>query len=468
MSLSADISDAIREGYWTKPCIKCGNDAHALMNCRGGAIALVGSVWRTIPGNQVRLAEQLHVRLRQEALKEREKKKKGKGYESESTAPVTQDAPINKDPIIPLAALSITTGVVPTADRNVSTSPLHNVRTQVLLQPVETTLPNPAAAPSSKQITSGEPSKARNQIAKIGNAKYPQGKEFSKSTSQVLTNHFEVSWKADTKFYVYEIVDVPAGSKRKTKSIINIAIQAWDFLNTNRSHFATDHLQTIVAWKNLHDSIQCPRASNDPTNLTWVPSPVAYRDRAIDLKFRFVGEMYFECMNDFVNPARTPDDSTLPNFNFEPLVAHFNTMISNSLTNDVHQASSHKFFIKNGYEPLGNSAALCIMRGYDYTIKPAMEKVLLNVNVITSAFHCPITVAKFLEDRTFPENAREKRLKRLRVYVVPDRKPVSDKAEQERVDNINLDQNRIKPSKTSASRLAIEAKRSCTSTSGWR
>jgi eukaryotic translation initiation factor 2C len=67
------------------------------------------------------------------------------------------------------------------------------------------------------------------------------------------------------------------------------------------------------------------------------------------------------------------------------------------------------------------------MRGYDYTVKPAIEKVLLDVNAAISAFFRPITVAEFLADRTtFTANKPGKRIKRLKVYIVPDWKSIQD------------------------------------------
>jgi eukaryotic translation initiation factor 2C len=85
------------------------------------------------------------------------------------------------------------------------------------------------------------------------------------------------------------------------------------------------------------------------------------------------------------------------------------------------------------------------MRGYDYTVKPAIEKVLFDVNAATSAFFRPITVAEFLTDRTtFTANEAEKRIKRLKVYIVPDWKSIQDPKKQKRVDNLNLPQDQIK------------------------
>ncbi|KAF1918495.1 hypothetical protein BDU57DRAFT_538047 [Ampelomyces quisqualis] len=116
-----------------------------------------------------------------------------------------------------------------------------------------------------------------------------------------------------------------------------------------------------------------------------------------------------ERLDEFVTPHRTLNDTKLPGFDFNPLVSCLNDVISKSLSTEVFQTSSHRFYFKNAHESLGNSRSLCVMRGYDYTIKPTMGKVFLNVNIATSAFFQPITAAEFMADRsTFTEHEVEK------------------------------------------------------------
>ncbi|KAI4636318.1 hypothetical protein J4E83_001272 [Alternaria metachromatica] len=326
-----------------------------------------------------------------------------------------------------------------------STTPqLLVIQEQAKSEPVDTALRQANRAPTADQVATGHLHEPTTEKLSIMSAKFPLRKQFAKPTSHVLTNYFEVSWNNNTKFFVYEITDIPAGNKRKTKAVVKTAIQAWDFLRNNQIHFATDHLKFVVAWRDLHTGIQCPRKSTPADEVMWTPTPIADGDRRVQLYFKYHGEMNLDRLQDYVNPRSKPNDSALPDFNFNPLVAYLNTVIAKNLTDEVFQTSSHKFFFKDSHEVLGRSKSLCVMRGYDYTISPAMEKVLLNVNAATSAFYRPITVAEFLKDNTFHQNERERRIKRLRVYITPERLAVTDPEEQIRVDNLNRPQNRIK------------------------
>lgn len=123
-----------------------------------------------------------------------------------------------------------------------------------------------------------------------------------------------------------------------------------------------------------------------------------------------------------------------------------NIIISNNLAEDVVQLQSNKFFVKSGYAPLGSTstAALCTIRGYFYTVKPGMGKLLLNVNAATSAFYTPMTVAEFMRDNTFAPHEREGVLQNLRVYIEYDRKAPKDPKDRERVARLNKPQTRIK------------------------
>ncbi|KAF1849518.1 Piwi-domain-containing protein [Cucurbitaria berberidis CBS 394.84] len=444
MPLSDETKDLIKAGLVTKPCIKCGDGSHPLINCPGGTRALSGSVWKSLKGTEVKEAENEYSKIRRAYVTNLKAKKKA-AKNADSTQATT--VPPATEPIIApegfLSAATVNAGI-PVLHEATETAQLRSIQDQALAEQVETKLGAPTPAPGTSQVLTGHLHQPEATFSQIVDTKFPLRKTLSKPSSQVLTNHFEVSWNDDTTFYVYEIMNIPICNKRKAKSIVETAIQAWDFLNTNEDYFATDYLKTIVAWKNLHENIQCPRTTAREGEVVWAPIPIADGDRRIELSLKFEGSMNLNRLKDFVNPKSKPDDATLPNFNSSPLVTHLNTVISKSLTDDVFQTSSHKFFLKTGYSPLGTSNSLCIMRGYDYTVRPAMEKVLLNVNIATSAFFRPITVAEFLEDRTFAENEREKRIKRLRVYIVPDRQSVKDPDDQKRVDNLNMPQNRIK------------------------
>jgi hypothetical protein len=367
------VQDLIEEGLWDPKRIRCGSGNHPVMNCK--AKSMMDSVWRKLKTlSDQQQADQFLKDIKNQAPK-RQKEKKANDASGQADNSTSQAA---TEPIILPTAVPIPTAFTGNPHAALSTDGLQNIHDQMLSESVDTTLLNSKSAPRPTDIGPGDEFNPRRDKSSIPGvrAKFPLRAKFATppETSHVLTNHFEITWKDDTTFYVYEIVGIPEGtSKRQSRTVVKTAIQAWKFL----------------------------------------------RDK--------------------------PGSATLPDFNFNPLVNHLNTVISKSLSKDVFSTSSHRFYFKNGHELLGNSRSLCIMRGYDYTVKPAMEKVLLNVNAATSAFFRPITVAEFLADRTtFTANEVGKRIKRLKVYVVPDRKSVQDLEEQKRVDDLNLPQNRIK------------------------
>jgi eukaryotic translation initiation factor 2C len=84
------------------------------------------------------------------------------------------------------------------------------------------------------------------------------------------------------------------------------------------------------------------------------------------------------------------------------------------------------------------------MRGYFYTVKPGMGKLLLNINAATSAFYTPMTVAEFMKDDTFAPHEREGVLTNLRVHIEYDRKAPKNPKDRERIARLNKPQARIK------------------------
>lgn len=92
-------------------------------------------------------------------------------------------------------------------------------------------------------------------------------------------------------------------------------------------------------------------------------------------------------------------------------------VISKALGNGSFSLKANKFFITGGHSALGGS--LCTMRGYFYSIKPAMGQILLNLNACTSAFYQPILVSQFLTDDNTIKNQSERLsvLKGLRVHL---------------------------------------------------
>jgi eukaryotic translation initiation factor 2C len=144
---------------------------------------------------------------------------------------------------------------------------------------VESELAKAAEVPSSA-LGNGNTIKSTARVSSAANAKFPLRKEFANTNSEVFTNHFEVVFKPTTQFFVYEVLKMPAGkSKRKSKFILKTAIEALDFLKSNKEHFTTGGINTIVAWKELHSEMNCDRvvdgADNTQVGAIWMPDAIA-------------------------------------------------------------------------------------------------------------------------------------------------------------------------------------------------
>ncbi|EMD90548.1 hypothetical protein COCC4DRAFT_127590 [Bipolaris maydis ATCC 48331] len=328
-----------------------------------------------------------------------------------------------------------------------STEGLTAVRDITQTDPVETCAPKFVHVPDKDPVGPGNAFQPELALSKANKAEFPLRKAFAQASSDVLTNHFEVRFKPNTRFFVYEILKIPGGkSKRKAKYIFKTAEEAWSVLRDNKQYYATDHFKTIVSWKNLHETIGyqpvIPGDDGTQAGAIWQPEAIADGSERVQLFLKLHRELDLDGLYRYMDASHKESD---PEFNFNPIISALNLAIAKSMTSDVFQQSSNKFFVKGGYEALlgkRSLKSLCAIRGYYFTIKPGMQKIFLNVNPATSAFFRPITVGEFLADETFSEDERVRLLKTLRVYIEYDRLPNKDN--QEQTDRLNKPQNRVK------------------------
>lgn len=234
------------------------------------------------------------------------------------------------------------------------------------------------SAPSAEKSVDTNKYGVGTAIPQVGQCKFSLRREFAEAPLEVLSNHFVLSSKPQSQFHVYEILNIPTVmSDHERRVIVRSAICAWEFLKDNEEFFATDELRYIVSWKNLHHSIRCLRDTDMPNDLVWTPSPLNSGEQRMNLAFKYNGTLKMDRLREFMKVHTKKSvfskDSTLSNFNFDPLIVHLNTVILKSLSNEVFSTSSHRFYFKSGWESLGNSASLCVMRGYQYRIKPGMQ-----------------------------------------------------------------------------------------------
>ncbi|EMD58844.1 hypothetical protein COCSADRAFT_348224 [Bipolaris sorokiniana ND90Pr] len=328
-----------------------------------------------------------------------------------------------------------------------STEGLRAVRDITQTDPVETCAPKFVHVPDKDPVGPGNAFQSELALSRAKKAEFPLRKAFAQASSDVLTNHFEVRFKPKTRFFIYEILKIPGGkSKRKAKYIFKAAEEAWGMLRDNKQYYATDHVKTIVAWKNLHETIgyQPVILGDDGTQAgaIWQPKAIADGNERVQLFLKLHHELKLDGLYRYMDARHQESD---PEFNFNPIISALNLAITSSMTSSVFQQSSNKFFVKDGYVDLPGKRSLkslCTIRGYYFTIKPGIQKIFLNVNPATNAFFRPITVGEFLSDDTFSEDERVRLLKTLRLYIEYERLPNKDN--QYQINRLNKPHNRVK------------------------
>jgi eukaryotic translation initiation factor 2C len=271
---------------------------------------------------------------------------------------------------------------------------------------------------------------------KVKDIKYPARGAWTAPDSVVMTNHFEISFK-DNPLYEYKIVPPLTGKRQKIKRLVESAIGGCQFLNNNRAYFATDYVDTIVAWKNLHELLQAPNhlrvqggggEGSEWNLITLVDGP-----NLLPLRFKFERVVDVTSLKQY-----TQTEPTLHAWNREPTVKALNIIFSKCFYQGPHQAvqlGANRFYLTGAHNPLTNggnyatrSNSLCTIRGYFYTVRAGFDKVLLNVNTATGAFYLPQLVSQLMNDTwTWEHMDMEDVLKGLRVKILYDRGDINDK-----------------------------------------
>jgi eukaryotic translation initiation factor 2C len=221
-----------------------------------------------------------------------------------------------------------------TPDQSEPSPNLMNVSSISMKEPVDLELHPSERAPHPNSLGEGNIFQPEFKPVTAVDAPFPLRKAQTLAQAQVLTNHFEVKFKSNTKFFVYQIVGIPTGrSKRNTKLIIKTAIQAWDFLRNNQDSFAKDNNGLIVAWKNLHGGLGVPDhvGENRGYHYTgeievagdeWNHAHIADGFTEIALRFKFRGEIDLEKLQAYIDPGRKHNYGDLPKFNFVSQYLH--------------------------------------------------------------------------------------------------------------------------------------------------
>jgi eukaryotic translation initiation factor 2C len=292
----------------------------------------------------------------------------------------------------------------------------------------------------------------RLQQSKSGALDFPPRANFSESDSQVITNHFEMHLTESTTLYEYKVIStVPTKIKRKLRALMERVIENTDALRLNREHFATDLYDTIVAWEPLDALLGQPTTGIGDVGSEWHLTDLV--DRGDTFKFR----LKFERKVDVYGLKRyTQTDPDAHNLDKAVVVNALNVIVFDNFERSddpTVQIGANKFYLRGAYEDLCypdpsdpkkylTSKSLCTIRGYSYTVKPGIDKVLLNVNTATSAFYKPQRVSELMKDNeTWGGTDLEDVLRGLRVRIDYER---GDKKNEEAFTRLNSEEGRVK------------------------
>ena len=170
--------------------------------------------------------------------------------------------------------------------------------------------------------------KNRNELCKKTDAQFAVRQNFFQDSGNkaVLTNHFEYKIDAKTVFYKYRILDLNTKNRKTARTLVEKAIEQWNFLAQNKDSFATNYFDTIVSWKPLHSNLGETNRSELDGVKEWNKS-IKVGDKDMYLRFCFVKHIP---IHDFERYA--VGDPNYEDLNFEEMAACINLVISKSFT----------------------------------------------------------------------------------------------------------------------------------------
>ena len=272
----------------------------------------------------------------------------------------------------------------------------------------------------------------RSKTLKTPDPKYPLRQRFflKNPAETVLTNHFEYKVDQNAVFHEYRILDLGTKNRKKLRKLVKTVIEELPCLKDHGDDLATNHVDTIVAWKSLHGDLQDGKSKLEDgvQTIEWGPFTIPDGFTSFNIRLKLVKTISPSGLSQYAlgNPNYEHE-------NFDDIARCLNIAISKSFGSDVHKLSSSKFFVKHARVALTNgngqsSKTLEIIRGYFYNVKPGMGNIILNFNISTSAVYRPILVADFFSGQ---ENSE---LNGKGVYVALERYD-TDKDKQNRLNS---------------------------------
>jgi eukaryotic translation initiation factor 2C len=264
----------------------------------------------------------------------------------------------------------------------------------------------------------------------------------------VLTNHFQLQIDSRAVFYEYQIMGIPDSETRAGKKrCMRTALESVGFLQANHKSWATDHVKTIISWVNLHQLVPTTKLNHgNPTNghgAEWRLIDIIDKDVTHHLNFQYVRQVDIQGLQDYCQTSVTNHPL---NFDPSPVENALNIVMSKCIqTDNTLHLNGHKFYLRDASFDLkayhDTIAPLRALRGFTYSVKPAMGNILLNVVPATSAFWRPLLVSEVLQRGLITFNSDENALRGVRVYITY---PRGKKSSKEQDSDINEQHSRIK------------------------
>ena len=251
-------------------------------------------------------------------------------------------------------------------------------------------------------------------------APFPIRTDFQLAPSMVFTNRFIVTIDDGATLHEFQIVGIPEGrSKRMTKMFMDTAIEKSTILNSNQEFFATDHNKIIIAWKDLREHLE-KTGNFDKDAGGWHLVNVQDDDnRIVPLHLRYVRLVNTDELQRYVATEVATSSWNLMTWNENPSLNALNIVITKYFDRGVIRLGAKKFFVQICSSPLSDrmNSPLCTIRGYYYSARPGMGKILFNVNSCTSAFFSPIRLDKLMSSSNLFGHDWPSLLTGLRVYI---------------------------------------------------
>ncbi|KAH5540707.1 hypothetical protein HBI27_098380 [Parastagonospora nodorum] len=279
------------------------------------------------------------------------------------------------------------------------------------------------------------------QTRKAKGAKFPIRTDFQNTTTNVFTNHFEVTIDDHATFHEFQVVGIPEGrSKRMNKMFMDTVIEKSPVLHGNQDFFATDSVKTIIAWKDMREDLNAAGSGNGDGEGWHLLNVQDGNDGAVaHLYLRHVRVVDTAGLKRYVASEPPSDDWNPMGWNESTTMDALNIVVSKCFGTGIVRTVANKFFVEGGWSPLGTSP-LCTIRGYYFSTRPGMGKVLLNVNACTSAFFRPILLSELMAGKTIFGRDYPSMLTGLRVYIDYERGSTKDG----KASSVNNEESRIK------------------------